>query len=68
MSFINVSINLKLGPRLVRVGDKVLGACEGVTIQIAEATPEELIELKNAEVIELVKVHKAEFEQTNKGG
>lgn len=52
---INVSIHLNLGPRLVRVGDKVLGTCDGVTIAIAEATPEELVKLKNAEVIELVK-------------
>ena len=45
---------------MVRVGDKVLGTCDGVTIAVAEATPEELIELKNAEVIELVKPHRAE--------
>jgi len=57
---INVSIHLNLGPRLVRVGDKVLGTCDGVTIAVAEATPEELIKLKNAEVIELVKPHRAE--------
>lgn len=52
---INVSIHLNLGKRLVQVGDKVLGACDGVTITVAEATPEELIELKNAPVIQLVK-------------
>ncbi|GAI94026.1 unnamed protein product [marine sediment metagenome] len=40
--------------RLVQVGDKVLGSCDGVTINVAEATPEELIELKNAQVIKLV--------------
>ncbi|MBA7702104.1 hypothetical protein ES703_110859 [subsurface metagenome] len=61
---INVSINLNLGPRLVRVGDKVLGACVGVTIAVTEATPEELIKLKNADVIELVKPHRAELEET----
>ena len=63
---INVSINLNLGRRLVRVGDKVLGACDGVTIAVTEATPEELIKLKNADVIELVKPHRAELEE--KGG
>jgi len=63
MSFINVSIHLNLGPRLVRVGDKVLGSCDGVSIAIAEATPEELIKLKNADVIELVKPHRAELEK-----
>jgi len=55
MMQINVSIHLNLGKRLVQVGDKVLGACDGVTITVAEATPEELIELKNAPVIQLVK-------------
>jgi len=63
MSWINVSLNVNLGPRLIRVGDKVLGACDGVTITVAEATPEELIKLKNADVIELVKPHKAELEK-----
>lgn len=57
---INVSISLNLGKRLVRVGDKVLGSCDGVTIEISEATPEELIELKNAPVIELVKPSREE--------
>lgn len=60
---INVSINLNLGPRLVRVGDKVLGQCDGVIIAITEATPEELVELNKAEVIELVKPHRAELEK-----
>jgi len=58
---INVSIHLNLGPRLVRVGDKVLGTCDGVTIAVAEASPEELITLKNAEVIELVKPPRVEL-------
>ena len=57
---INVSISLNLGPRLVQVGDKVLGLCDGVTITVGEATPEELIELKNAPVIELVKPSREE--------
>jgi len=60
---INVSISINLGPRQIRVGDKVLGQCDGVTIAVSEATPEELIKLMNADVIELVKVHKAEFEK-----
>ena len=63
MAMINVTLNLNLGPRLIRVGDKVLGACDGVTIVVSEATPEELITLKNADVIELVKPHKAELEK-----
>lgn len=63
---INVNIHLNLGPRLVRVGDKVLGTCEGVTIAVAEATVEELVRLKNAPVIELVKPHRAELENTKR--
>ena len=51
---IYVSGSLSLGQRLVQVGDKVLGSCDGVTLTFAEATPEELIELKNAQVIKLV--------------
>ncbi|HUV55790.1 MAG TPA: hypothetical protein VMV84_01025 [Dehalococcoidales bacterium] len=52
---INVSVSLNLGPRLIQLGDKTLGSCDNVAINIAEATPEELIELKNAQVIKLVK-------------
>ena len=51
---IYVSISLNLGPRLIQLGDKVLGPCDGVTINIAEATPEELIQLRDAPVIKLV--------------
>ena len=58
---INVSISLNLGQRLLQVGDKVLGLCDGVTITISEATPEEIIELKNASVIRLVKPKKEEM-------
>jgi len=64
MALIRVTLNINLGPRLVRVGDKVLGACDGVTIVVTEATPEELVKLKNADVIELVKPHKAELEKS----
>ncbi|GAH73999.1 unnamed protein product, partial [marine sediment metagenome] len=39
-------------------------SCVGVTIAVTEATPEELIKLKNADVIELVKPHRAELEET----
>jgi len=61
---INVSISLNLGPRLIQVGDKVLGSCDGVTINVAEATPEELIELRNAQIIKLVKPTKKEKDET----
>jgi hypothetical protein len=53
---------------LVRVEDRILGQCDGVTIVVTEATPEELTKLKNAEVIELVKPYRAELEKPGKGG
>lgn len=58
---INVSLNLNLGKRLVEVGDKVLGVCDGVTIVVTQATPEEVIELQNAQVIKLVKPNREEL-------
>jgi len=61
---INISLNLNLGKRLVEVGDKVLGVCDGVTINITEATPEEVIKLKNAPVIKLVKPNREEPPKT----
>jgi len=57
---VNVSLTLNLGKRLIEVGDKVLGVCDGVTINITEATPEEVIKLKNAPVIKLVKPNRVE--------
>jgi len=63
MAMINVTLNLNLGRRLIRVGDKVLGQCDGVTISVSEVTPEELMKLMSADVIELVKPHKAELEK-----
>ena len=57
----NDSISLNLGQRLVQIDDKVLGLCDGVTITVSEATPEEIIELKNAPVIQLVKPKKGEL-------
>ncbi len=57
----NASISLNLGQRLVQVGDKVLGLCDGVTITVTEATPEELTELMNAPVIQVVKPKKEEL-------
>jgi len=58
--FIRVSLSLDLGKRLIQVGDKVLGACDGVTINIVSATPEELITLKNAQEIKLIKPSRVE--------
>ena len=58
---INMSISLNLGSRLIQVSDRLLGLCDHVTITFTEATPEELIELKNATVIDLVKPKREEL-------
>ena len=50
-----VSIHLNLGKRLLQVGDKVLGVCDRVTVNVAEATPEEIVALQKAPVVKLVK-------------
>lgn len=47
---------LKLGPRAVTVGGKLLGTCDDLSLVIAEATEDEIKELENAQVIGLVKV------------
>lgn len=57
---INVSLNLNLGKRLVQVGDKVLGVCDGVTINVTEATPEEITQLQKAPEIRLLKPNREE--------
>lgn len=46
---------LKLGPRLLKIGEKVIGTCDDLTIEIAEATDEEIGELMAAEEITLGK-------------
>jgi len=51
---INFSISINLGPRQIKLGNKVLGSCDNVIITVSEATKEELIQLRNAKVIKLV--------------
>ena len=48
--------NVRLGPRLVMVGGEALGTADDLSMQVAEATAEELEKLKGAEAITLVKV------------
>jgi hypothetical protein len=60
---ITVSLNINLGKRLIQVGDKVLGVCDGVTINVTEASPEEVIELQKAQEIKLVKPNREELKQ-----
>lgn len=59
---IKVSLSIHLGKRQIWVGDKVLGACDELIINVEEATPEELITLKNAREIKLIKPSRAENE------
>ena len=62
MAFIRVSVSLNLGERQIWVGDKVIGSCDGLILEIESATPEELITLKNAPEIILIKPSRAENE------
>ena len=66
MAFIRVSVSLNLGERQIWVGDKVIGVCDGLTIEVEAATPEELITLKNAPEIRLIKPSRAETEKGKK--
>jgi len=50
----NVRVNL--GPRMIMVGKEVLGTSDNISIQVAEATEEELEKLKSAYEIRLVKM------------
>jgi len=62
MSLINVSLSIHLGERLVQVGDKVLGVCDDLIINVKQATPEEVITLKDAPEIKLIKPSREELE------
>lgn len=46
---------LRLGPRLVMVSGKLVGTCDDLSLTIAEATDEEIEELRGADAIRLVK-------------
>ena len=50
---INTVIDLR--PRLIMVGKEVLGTSDNISIEVAEATKEELAKLKSAYEIRLVK-------------
>jgi len=49
------NFKLNLGSRIIWVGDEPIGECDGLTILIEEATPEEVEKLKEAEEIRLVR-------------
>ena len=54
-----VNVNVNLGPRMVMVDDKKLGDADSFTIEVREATVEELEKLKSANEIRLVKIQPA---------
>ena len=51
-----MDIVVELGPRVIIVGGKVLATVDNISIQVAEATEEELEKLKSAYEIRLVKM------------
>ncbi|GAI47189.1 unnamed protein product [marine sediment metagenome] len=50
------NIVVELGPRMLMVGKEALGTSENISIEVAEATEEELEKLKSAYEIRLVKM------------
>jgi len=50
------NIVVELGPRMLMVGKEALGTSDNISIEVAEATEEELEKLKSAYEIRLVKM------------
>ena len=50
------NILVELGPRMLMVGREALGTSDNISIEVAEATEEELEKLKTAYEIRLVKM------------
>lgn len=50
------NVPIDLGPRLIMVGKEALGTSDNISIEVAEATEEELEKLKSAYEIRLVKM------------
>jgi len=50
------NIVVELGPRMLMVGKEALGTADNMSIEVAEATEEELEKLKSAYEIRLVKI------------
>ncbi|GAI92597.1 unnamed protein product [marine sediment metagenome] len=50
------NIVVDLGSRMIMVGSEALGTSDNISIQVAEATEEELEKLKSAYEIRLVKM------------
>ena len=50
------NVKVDLGPRMIMVGNEVLGTADNISILVAEATKEELGKLKAANEVRLVKM------------
>ena len=50
------NVNVDLGPRMLMVGNEALGISDNISIQVLEATEEELEKLKTAYESRLVKM------------
>jgi len=50
------NVLVDLGPRIIMTGSEVLGTADNISIEVAEATAEELEKLKSANEIRLVKM------------
>ncbi|MBA7558050.1 hypothetical protein ES705_50839 [subsurface metagenome] len=50
------NILVDLGPRMIMVGGEALGTSDNISIEVTEATEEELEKLKSAYAIRLVKM------------
>lgn len=50
------NVVVDLGPRIIMVGNEVLGTSDNISIHVAESTKEELEKLKSAHEIRLVKM------------
>jgi len=51
------NILVELGPRMLMVGREALGTSDNISIEVAEATEEELEKLKGAQAILLAKIN-----------
>lgn len=51
------NVQVELGPRIVMAGDEVLGTVISISIEVAEATTDELEKLRVSHELRLVKVN-----------
>ena len=51
-----VKVVIHLGPRMIWVGKEALGSTDDFSIEVEEATPEELKKLREAQEVRLTKI------------